>query len=472
MNDLLFDLVYDYLDEIIDEQTWQAAVAEHGDELVQLLKEEQAVRDSIKTMPKQEMPAALREQLQQIPQQQTNTAKPNLLFPIFSSAAALAACLAITFIAIYTAGGTQSEFAPQSNEVSTVTDDMQKNAPEHEQRKASPDAFKSDQPLAEESMSTLDERIDRQKLPSKELALKDADKNFAPNKQMKRTEGAAAGADNLVEIEPLDDAAPAQVIAVAPAKKGAADESTPGAPEHARARRSAEAKQGGMRAEEKLMTGRKKSKAQGPQLAKSDMKAEAAVADGGMQGNFGDAAMAADQVAEAKPSVDTVELQDALDEARNNMKDNAKVREAVAKTKDKEVKSQEAILRGMIEANEELLGRAPAEEEADAEVAELAEVTAPQLDLQLKATAKAKHLDLQIGMNDVEHSWFRKAITDMKLIGYDAQKKIIWRSPIVTHELNEDIIELRSKDLPPTNVRSIVLESLNQQSKPISYPIK
>lgn len=158
------------------------------------------------------------------------------------------------------------------------------------------------------------------------------------------------------------------------------------------------------------------------------------------------------------------DMQAVLDEARQNVQSNQKVRDAVAdQAKNDGVPQGAALAKQRAVLNEALSVEEALHKELDPQ-------QAPQLNLRLGIQKKSDHLSLNIEMDDIDTQWFKQAILKMKLLGLDENNSVQWQSPIKTHQINADIIELRSDGLPPQHVKQVVLESLGQRSAPVSVP--
>ena len=461
MNDVLFDLVEQRLDGEMDEQTWQAALAEHGAELEQLLAEEQGIRQAVQTLPRPAMPAALQAQLKGIAKNAASTdtapaasaapadneAPRTLLFPILNTVAAVAAGIAVVAMAFILqaqpSDGTTEQLALHDNTA-------QEPAPRWEDGQAKTGARKTNQAPAElaESMDFADEEADS--------TIVKAD---AKLQQRRSAAPAANEAANLV----ADDMADRIAIEEIETEAGAAADKHAEKPVVSASSFAAPQQPGKAKLEKKSAQENDRSKTVVTNDIKQGAQEMARKEDSTFIGT-----VRTDMDAGAKPDMDTPiaeqEMLAALDEARKNVQADPTVKDAIADQANREGVPQGAAL----ERQRAVLKEALSVEEALNK--ELDHKQAPQLHLRLGIQKKSDHLSLNIEMDDVETQWFKQAILNMTLLGLDSNNTIQWRSPIKTHKINDDIIELRSDSLPPANVKQIVLESLGQRSAPVAMP--
>ena len=459
MNDVLFDLVEQRLDGEMDEQAWQAALAEHGPELEQLLAEEQGIRQAVQTLPRPAMPAALRAQLKDIATNAASTdtapaasaaneAPRTLLFPILNTVAAVAAGIAVVAMAFILQAQPSDETTEQ---LALHNDTAQEPAPRWEDSQAKTGVRKTNQAPAE-----LTESMDFAEDEEADTTIVKAD---AKLQQRRSAAPAANEAANLV----ADDMADRIAIEELETEASASADKHSAKPAVSASAFAAPQQPGAAKLEKKSAPDKERSKA----AASNDLKQKTQEKDG-MDGANYVGTLSTDMDAGAKSDMNKPipdqEMQAALDEARKNVQTESAVKDAMADQANREGVPQGAAL----ERQRTVLKEALSVEEALNK--ELDHKQAPQLHLRLGIQKKTDHLSLNIEMDDVETQWFKQAILNMTLLGIDSNNVIQWRSPIKTHKINDDIIELRSEGLPPANVKQIVLESLGQRSAPVVMP--
>lgn len=455
------ELIDRYLDGDIDDHAWQQACEEHGEELQQQLEQEQAIRSSISTLPQREMPAALQQSLKNIPSDQTNAAggtapggvRRSLLFPIVNTVAAVAACLMVTFIAVYTSGALDDDesgddIAMHDNSMPSMQAPAESrsrrstaNGKEQSGRKneGSRMQLSDDQLMEEEAggnaiIEALDADTDAvaDDSPANELVEREQPTKTLKQKREKAENAPAAPANDRTRT--MDQSAGT-----------AASEST---------EREAIARDDWTAAADSEAKTRKQTDGKSDDMVLGTIQTDKAGAE------------PQQQEAGASDAISAEDMQAAVDEARSNLEHDQELKEAVARRhRQSKRKEQHEIIRQLAETQPGFFGEAKddaGKEQADGE--------APALGLQLRASHVKTHLQLGISMNEVPADWFARAILDLQVQGLDKDGTLIWTSAIKTHQVSDEVIELRSDGLPANGVRTLRLHSLGQQSPAIDCP--